>query len=284
MRARFDQFTKGIFREALTPAGTVRNQQEIAPEAQAIDTIFEPDPARAHALDELGWLGSMARTPCIFEAYHDTVDVIEYRGCVRKQLTFDHVEGNKARRKKRPLPLFPHLWVLSTGRPERVIDGYRFEPSPDWPTGFLQRCEADAVGLVVLRELPRSRDTLLLRLMGAGSVLDEAIAELLRLPEDAREPEVTMTALIAFRTRIFQDPTDEERGFLMSSDPLYDRWEKQVKREGRREMLLDQLRARFGALPRATIARIKAANATELSRWAKRVLSAPTLEDVMRDP
>lgn len=116
MRARFDQFTKGIFREALTPAGTVRNQHEIAPEAQAIDTIFEPDPARAHALDALGWLGEMARAPCIFEAYHDTVDLTEYRGCVRKQLTLDHVDGNKARRKKLPVPVFPHLWVLSTGR------------------------------------------------------------------------------------------------------------------------------------------------------------------------
>jgi hypothetical protein len=286
MRARFDQFTKGIFREALAPAGTVRNQDEIAAEAQAIDTRFEPDPARAQALEGLGRLGEMARVPCLFEAFHGTVDLTEFRSCVRKQLTLDHVESGRARRKKRPVPPFPHLWVLSAGRPERVMDGYTFTPIPGWPAGFLQRSEADAVGLVVLRQLPRRRDTLLLRLMGADAVLDDAIAELARLPKDARERQVTVTSLVAFRTKISHDPTNEERAFLMSTEPLYEQWEKQVKnlgrKEGQRVMLLDLLRTRFGVLPRATVARVKAADAAQLSRWAKRVLSAPTLEDVLR--
>jgi hypothetical protein len=36
--------------------------------------------------------------------------------------------------------------------------------------------------------------------------------------------------------------------------------------------------------PAGTVTRIKSADAAELSRWAKRVLSAPTLEEVLRDP
>ena len=77
--------TKSIFREALTPAGIVRIQEEVVTEAQAIDTLFVPDPARAHALDDLGYLGRMARVPSVFEAYHNTMNVPEYRGCVRKR-------------------------------------------------------------------------------------------------------------------------------------------------------------------------------------------------------
>lgn len=292
MRARFDQFAKGIFREALTPAGNVRSQHEVAAEPQAIDTLFEPDPARAYALDDLGYLGEMARIPSLFEVYHNTLDGPEYRGCVRKQLTLDHTERTKARRRKLPLPRFPHLWTLSAGRPERVIDGYKFTPISAWPVGFYQRCPEDAVGLAVLRELPATRETLLLRLMGSGDVLNRAIAELMLLPDDAREREVVMTSMIAFRTRIFHDPTSEEREFLMSTEPLYDQWEKQVKRqgraegraEGRRAMLLDLLRTRFGVLPKAAVARIKAADGALLNRWAKRVLSAPTLQDVLADP
>jgi hypothetical protein len=300
MRARFDQLVKGIFREALTPAGTVRNQEEVAAEAQAIDTLFEPDPARAHALDDLGYLGKMARVPCLFEAYHNTVDVPELRSCVRKQLTLDHLESNKARRKQLCVPRFPHLWVISSGRPELIIGGYGYTPILDWPSGFFQRCELDAIGLVVLRELPRARDTLLLRLMGSGAVLKQAIVELLGLPDGAREREVAMTSLVAFRARVTQDPTEEEREFLMSTEPLYDQWEKQVKNQGRAEgrmegrmeglaegqrgMLLEQLHARFGVVPPSAALRIKAADVAELSRWAKRVLSAPTLEDVLGDP
>jgi hypothetical protein len=95
----------------------------------------------------------------------------------------------------------------------------------------------------------------------------------------------------ASHARIFQDPTEEEREFLMSTEPLYDQWEKQVKNQGRAEgraegqrgMLLDQLSIRFGVLPAAAIARINAADIADLSRWAKRVLSAPTLEDVLSD-
>jgi hypothetical protein len=86
----------------------------------------------------------------------------------------------------------------------------------------------------------------------------------------------------------------------MSTEPLYDQWEKQVKNQGRAEgrtegrteglaegqrgMLLELLSTRFGVVPPSAVARIKAADVAELSRWAKRVLSAPTLEDVLADP
>lgn len=56
---------------------------------------------------------------------------------------------------------------------------------------------------------------------------------------------------------------------------------KEGMREGQRKMLLTQLRARFGALPEVAIARVNAASAAELDLWAERVLTAPSLEDVL---
>ena len=52
--------------------------------------------------------------------------------------------------------------------------------------------------------------------------------------------------------------------------------------EGQRTMLLKQLAARFGALPEAVAARVRAADATQLERWAERVLAAPKLDAVFR--
>jgi hypothetical protein len=53
--------------------------------------------------------------------------------------------------------------------------------------------------------------------------------------------------------------------------------------KGRLEILMKQLSIRFGALSDATVARLYAAGLAELDLWAERVLTAPTLEEVLRD-
>jgi hypothetical protein len=50
---------------------------------------------------------------------------------------------------------------------------------------------------------------------------------------------------------------------------------------GRRELLLELLRTRFGEVPEAAAARVNAADVGQLDLWAKRLLSAPTLADVL---
>jgi hypothetical protein len=51
--------------------------------------------------------------------------------------------------------------------------------------------------------------------------------------------------------------------------------------EGRAQMLLQQLRARFGRVPADAKARVLAAKEATLTRWSLRVLTAPTLEAVL---
>ncbi|MEM9456953.1 MAG: Rpn family recombination-promoting nuclease/putative transposase, partial [Myxococcota bacterium] len=52
------------------------------------------------------------------------------------------------------------------------------------------------------------------------------------------------------------------------------------KREGRAEMLINLLRARFRRLPRAVTQRVNAGTSVELKRWGKRLLTADTLDEV----
>ena len=54
--------------------------------------------------------------------------------------------------------------------------------------------------------------------------------------------------------------------------------------KGERALLVRQLRARFGSVPSATIARIEAADATLVERWGDRVLTAQTLDEVFGEP
>lgn len=53
--------------------------------------------------------------------------------------------------------------------------------------------------------------------------------------------------------------------------------------EGERRVLVKQLTLRFGAPPESAVARIAAADADTLERWAERVLTSSTLEEVLAD-
>jgi flagellar biosynthesis/type III secretory pathway protein FliH len=55
-------------------------------------------------------------------------------------------------------------------------------------------------------------------------------------------------------------------------------------REGKAKLLLEQLGERFGPPSDATRARIASATSEQLDAWAKRILTAATLDDVLAPP
>jgi predicted transposase/invertase (TIGR01784 family) len=58
---------------------------------------------------------------------------------------------------------------------------------------------------------------------------------------------------------------------------------QQGHREGQREMLLRQLRVRFGALPESAVAQIDAADGAQLETFAERVLTAASLAEALAE-
>jgi hypothetical protein len=130
--------------------------------------------------------------------------------------------------------------------------------------GWLGRITCEPCLLEMLQRTPgpvdtRKRDTLLLRLLGRGRVLQEAVEDLKALPRDAPEREVAMPPLVALRFEVKEDPEadDEARDFLMATRDLYEEWEIRVKAEGRAEgkaeglvsSLVAAYETRFGAMP-----------------------------------
>lgn len=139
---------------------------------------------------------------------------------------------------------------------------------------------------------PRTRATLLLRLLGRGRVLAEALRDLAALPGDAWEKSIATPLLVHFRLGIAEPETNEEADvsaeiqawFEDYQRKLRDEGVKEGRKEGERNLLLRQLRARFGELPDAALARIEAAEDADLERWADRILTAQTIADVLDDP
>jgi hypothetical protein len=195
----------------------------------------------------------------------------------------------------------PWLVPFSQGRPESVFDAYRCEAVKK---GLYDSVPGLAMRIVVLAELPRTRETLPLRLLGVGRVLREAIQDLNALPPGAWERSVAEPVLLHFRAKRREQPasadTEEEQ-----MDAEFETWyrnyqqeqarereaaaerekrgEERGARKGERALLERQLRKRFGDLPPEVTSRLGTATVADFERWAERILDAKTLAGVFSD-
>jgi hypothetical protein len=298
MRTRFDQFAKDLLRDAFSPGGRVETDAEVSNDTQRIDVSFQPDPARASALAGLGLLGELARTACLFEPFHRTPGMRELRGCLRKQLAYAHTLELRAPAGT-PYDPGPMMRVVSAGRPHGGIRELGFRPARGLPPGVYVAAPGLRLGLIVLSELPPGRDTLLLRLMGAGSTLKRAVRELMALPSGAPERALALPILVRLRLEIPEEPiqrTQDDVEFLMSTHDVVETWKQQWiergieqgeergiergkalgkelgKEESTRDAVVTVYEARFGAMPPALRAAVSAMqDQARLKSWLKLV-------------
>jgi hypothetical protein len=278
MRTRFDQLAKSILDRALSTAGEVRTQEEIAGEVQAADVWFRPTPGKAEARTRLGLLGRMAETSCLIEPFHDTPGAEAVLDCVGKQLTMRRRLAREARRDEREAEV-SRLWLISAGRPRSALSGLRCEPLDGWPPGVWHGPPLLATYVVVLRDLPATRETLLLRLLGKSPVLRDAMAELRALPAEEWEPREVLPLLLAYRVQVDQDPdttSEDDMSYADALQSIYDDWERLVRQQseekgiekGMRELLAGTYEARFGAMPPELRAALDATtDVATLRRW-----------------
>jgi flagellar biosynthesis/type III secretory pathway protein FliH len=84
--------------------------------------------------------------------------------------------------------------------------------------------------------------------------------------------------------RLLQVVAEDEKEEIVSiADQFIEEGRNEGLREGRQQMLLEILRDRFGALRQEVVERIEAADVARLHAWSRRLLTAPTLDDVLRD-
>jgi hypothetical protein len=186
--------------------------------------------------------------------------------------------------------------VISPGRPETVLDAYGCR---DVRPGVYHAVWGLVLRVVVLAELPRTRETLVLRMLGAKRLLQEALADLAALPDDAWEKTLAAPLLLHFKLGTGDPATDPEDDMSAEIQAWFQDYKQKLRaeantegreegrkngiKEGHRTLLLRLLHARFGKLPEAAVARIEAADIADLERWGVRVLGAGTLADVLDD-
>jgi hypothetical protein len=306
MRTRFDQFGKQLVSEALEGICFVETDAEVPAETRRIDLWITPRKAGAPPPEHLGLLGRITSSAVTVEFFHNTPDGDELALCLRKHGEFRHFQS-----RRKALPPVPTQWVISSGRPDKSINGLGFRPTTGARRGIYESPPLHCTQLVVVNELPVTRDTLLMRLFGAGPVLTHAIAELQALPAEAPERRLALPVLLRLRVTVPSDPaeqTSDDQEFLMSTQDIVDGWRREAIQEGvkqgleqgvkqgleqgvkqgleqgERKLLMRLLRRRFGARLDGEIEhRIATASAEQIEVWAERVLSAATLAEILAD-
>ena len=229
-RTRFDQFGKEMVRKALAARGPVETDAEVPADTRRIDLWFVPDPARAAVSNHLGLLGRITAGPSALEFFHCTPGGDELAACVIKHGQFRHYLGLR-----KALPPVSIQWVISSGRPETGIEGLWLRRLRGWPSGIYEGPPLLWMRLVVVSELPVVRETLLLRLLGAGQVLKQAIAELKVLSAAAPERTLALPILLRLRLEVPSDPDKQmsnDQEFLMHTQDIVENWRQEAIQEG----------------------------------------------------
>lgn len=235
MRACLDQLGKNILRDLLGAFGTVEPGIDGASQGgEEFGLWYAADPARP-ALQPgqvPGLLQSLAVSSCLVELCSEAGDESALHACAARRYRWQRVLEQRSGRRE-PLPL---LWVLSAERPEAWLKSFGFALVAD---GAQKHYKTAASGwrirLAVLADLPRSRDTLLLRLLGSASVRRQAARELVVLPLDAWEAVIALPWLARL---LFEVPANaaeipaDERDFIMETREWFEQLQRQLREEG----------------------------------------------------
>jgi hypothetical protein len=230
IRTPFDRLGKQMVRDAVEGRCSVESDAEVPANTRRIDLWVTPLEACASSLDHLGLLGRITSRSVTLEFFHNTPSGDELHVCLIKHGEFRHFLS-----RRKTLPPLPIQWVISSGRPDAGIGGLGFRPMPGELRGIYESPPLHCTRLVVVSELPMTRDTLLVRLLGAGSTLKQAIAELQALPTDAAERRLALPVLLRLRLTVPTDPaqqTSDDQEFLMNTQDIVETWRREAIQEG----------------------------------------------------
>ncbi|MCG8422245.1 MAG: hypothetical protein MJE77_30355 [Proteobacteria bacterium] len=249
MKNLFDQLTKAILTAVLDSVTQLETNYEIRGHALVADVWVEPDPEHESDLKALGVLGRMLDLgPCLIEPYSGVPRASEIHSCILKQYSLNHARRRDARAEGKPAPSFPRLWVIATGSPDSVIEEMELRQMVDWPEGLFCGRPFDPFHLLVVRKLPITPETLLVRFMGRGDTFREAVRELAEVPETdpslAKVAERVMRVLVVFGKELNHDELKEtDMEALQDIEAAYTEWKRQVRAEANRETLIDMIRS-----------------------------------------
>ncbi len=216
-----DQFAKSLLSEFLEPYGSIVTNLEVSDEPRYVDLYFKPsrDPA------ELGLLGQMTQSPCLIEPFRNPVDEDSIQSCLLKALMV------RAKQKRQKSEVVPYLWILTPTVSERILNLF----GTVGEQGIYRLAAGLNAAIVVIHQLPRTRETLWIRLLGREGSQKRAIDEVMGLPSG--DPSRSRVLELLGNWKIMLDgkteaEREQERDLIMNLSPAYLKWKEETINEG----------------------------------------------------
>lgn len=215
-----DILGKNLVRDTCVLRGLAETEAEVPPgNARRLDIWFVPEEEkRATAPKFEDVLEQMVSEPAAIELWSGAVSEDAFHVTFAKRENFHQTLEQRDKR----LRLRPMLWHLCARRPKKVIQAFGFVSTN--MGGWYQHPDSGwRVQLVAVSELPKTRSTLLLRLLGRGRVRRDALCEWRSLPEDAWEKEVAHKWLVrvGLEVRVKKSMSASDREFVMDARDWY---------------------------------------------------------------
>ncbi|MEG4804110.1 flagellar assembly protein H [Microcoleus sp. ARI1-B5] len=237
-----DRFAKEYLEEMLSPVGAVDIGRDVTSEVREIDVYFSQNATVPEYIESLGVLGKLATSTAIFEPFRNPVTIREVVGCISKLFDIQSELEREARRDNIRLNEndFPKLWILTPTASELLLNGFRAEPDePNWMPGIYFLGESMRSAIVVIHQLPKTPETLWLRILGKGKVQERAVAELSALATDNPLRTNALELLYRLQSNLVADleqPIEtEDRELIMTIAPLFQEQLQAAQEQGVQE-------------------------------------------------
>jgi hypothetical protein len=238
-RFPYDQFAKDYLKELLQPLGEVETSRKVPAEIREIDVFFVPSSQSTQDIMEIGLLGRLALQPVLIEPFRNAATRSEIRSCIGKLFTLfaDMERQSKTRILESGLP---KLWILTPTASKAILGGLNTNSDEDnWGRGVYFLGDTLKSVVIVIHKLPRTPDTLWLRILGRGRVREQAVRELEALPESNALRKKAIELLLSLKTtlEVREDlkKDKDERKLIMQLSPLYEQKLAEVKLIGQQE-------------------------------------------------
>jgi hypothetical protein len=240
-RTMHDSFVKEWMEGILGDFGEVEVEKQIPGEVRKIDLYFCPNPSALESLRVFGLLGRILSKPMLMEPFRNPV--VEWDVRTSREKVF-HLEGalkREAKRKKSKFPKSqrPFMWILTPTFSPTLQKASRVIEHRSWGKGIYFLADIDRTAVVVIHQLPKTVDTLFLRLLGRGKVQADAVKELIALSSDHpyRGETLHHISRLQINLTLRQNKTNDLREIIMNLAPAYDKWREETLEQGRHEGL-----------------------------------------------
>jgi Domain of unknown function (DUF4351) len=221
-----DEFAKNFLDSLLSPLGTVEVSQQISSEVRYADVYFTPQSDVAKT-DDLGLLTKLAQSSVVFEPFRNSVKIPQIRACMSKLFDLHQALGKEAKKDKQPELAednLPMLWILTPTLSAPILEGFGAKLDLDnWGEGVYLMPAHFKTGIIVIHQLPKTLETLWLRILGKGRVQEQAIQEVVALPVEHPQRDNVLDLLgnlkVILEARTTIEP--EEQDLIMQLSPLY---------------------------------------------------------------